>query len=254
MGARSGERYLQGLREHPREVWVQGERVLGDIGQHPAFRNVTRSLASLYDMQLEPSLRDEMTYVSPSSGDRVGLSFIQPRTHEDLAKRTAMMKHWADFSGGMMGRTPDYLNVGLAAFSAASSFFAQGDQRHGPNIQNYYEHVRENDLCMTHTLITPQVNRAVGPSQQVDPYIVARVVKETDAGLVIRGARMLATLGPIADEIEVFPSTVLRGNEEDIPYAFAFSIPVDSPGLKFICRESFDYGRSDVRSPTGLAL
>lgn len=251
MGARSGEAYLQGLREHPREVWIHGERVLGDIGQHPAFRNVTRSLASLYDMQLEPSMRDEMTYVSPSSGDRVGLSFIQPRSHEDLARRTAMMKQWANFSGGMMGRTPDYLNVGLGAFAAASSFFAQADARHATNIQNYYEHVRENDLCMTHTLITPQVNRSVGPSQQVDPYIVARVVKETDAGLVIRGARMLATLGPIADEIEVFPSTVLRGREEDIPYAFAFSIPVDSPGLKFICRETFDYGRSTFDHPLG---
>ncbi len=251
MGARNGEAYLQRLREHPREVWIEGERVLGDITQHPAFRNITRSLAALYDMQCDPSLRDEMTYISPTSGDRVGLSFIQPRTREDLARRNAMMKHWADFSGGMMGRTPDYLNVGLAAFAAASSFFAQGDQRHGANIQNYYEHVRENDLCLTHTLITPQVNRAVGPGQQVDPYIVARVVKETDAGLVIRGARMLATLGPIADEIEVFPSTVLRGGDEDIPYSFAFSIPVDTAGLKFICRESFDYGRSTFDHPLG---
>jgi len=251
MGARTGTEYLQGLRDHPREVWIHGERVLGDITQHPAFHNITHSIAALYDMQHDPALRDDMTYVSPSSGERVGLSFIQPKTLEDIARRTAMMKHWADFSGGMIGRSPDYLNTGLAAFAAASRFFGESDSRFGTNIQNYYEYVRENDLCLTHTLITPQVNRAVGPGQQSDPYIVARVAKETDAGIVIRGARMLATLGPISDEIEVFPSTVLRGSDEDIPYAFAFSIPVDTPGLKFLCRESFDYGRSSFDHPLG---
>jgi 4-hydroxyphenylacetate 3-monooxygenase len=251
MGARTGAEYLQGLRDHPREVWIHGERVLGDISEHAAFRNITRNIAALYDMQHDPALRDDMTYVSPTSGERVGLSFIQPKSLEDLSRRTAMMKHWSDFSGGMIGRSPDYLNAGLAAFAAASRFFAEADPRYGTNIQNYYEYVRENDLCLTHTLITPQVNRSVGSSQQADPYIVARVVKETDAGIVIRGARMLATLGPISDEIEVFPSTVLRGSDEEIPYAFAFSIPVDTPGLKFLCRESFDYGRSTFDHPLG---
>ena len=251
MGARTGAAYLQRLREHPREVWIHGERVQGDITAHPAFRNITRSIAALYDMQHDPALRDELTYLEPSTGERTGLSFIQPRTLDDLQRRSRMMKRWADYSGGMLGRTPDYLNAGLAAMAAAADYFAQNDPRFGENIRQYYAYVRDNDLCLTHTLITPQVNRAVGPSRQADPYIVARVVKETDAGIVIRGARMLATLGPIADEIEVFPSTVLRGTEEDAPYSFAFAIPVDTPGLKFLCRESFDYGRSPFDHPLG---
>ena len=103
MGARTGAEYLQGLREHPREVWIHGERVLGDITQHPAFHNITHSIAALYDMQHDPALRDDMTYISPTSGERVGLSFIQPHSLEDIARRTAMMKHWADYSGGMIG-------------------------------------------------------------------------------------------------------------------------------------------------------
>jgi 4-hydroxyphenylacetate 3-monooxygenase len=162
-----------------------------------------------------------------------------------------MMKHWADASGGMLGRSPDYLNSGLMAFAAAAGFFGRNDPRHADNIRRYYEHVREHDLCLSHTLITPQVNRAVGPGQQADPYIVARVREETDAGLVIRGARMLATLGPISDELLVFPSTVLRGTEEDKPYTFGFAIPIDTPGLRFICREAFDYGRSAFDHPLG---
>ncbi|HET7035277.1 MAG TPA: 4-hydroxyphenylacetate 3-monooxygenase, oxygenase component [Thermomicrobiaceae bacterium] len=251
MGARTGEQYLAGLRDHPREVWIHGERVQGDITRHPAFRNVTRSVAALYELQSDPELEHEMTYVSPSSGDRVGLSFLQPRSRDDIIRRREMMQRWANYSGGMMGRSPDYLNSGLMAMAAAAEFFAKNDPRHADNIRHYYEHVREHDLCLSHTLITPQVNRSLGPSQQADPFIVARVVKESDDGLVVRGARLLATLGPIADEIEVFPSTVLRGGPEDKPYTFAFSIPCDTPGLKFICRESFDYGKTPFDHPLG---
>ncbi len=61
---------------------------------------------------------------------------------------------------------------------------------------------------------------------------------------------MLATL-PISDEIMVFPSALLKGAEEDVAYAFGFCIPNDTPGLRFICRESVDYGRSHFDHPLG---
>lgn len=240
MPARTGKDFVQGLKDQPREMWISGERVT-DVTTHPAFRNITRSVAALYDMQHDPALREEMTSISPTSGERVGMSFLAPRTREDLARLRKMMKHWADFSGGMLGRSPDYLNRAVMAFAAAADYCGENDPRFAENIRRYYEQVRERDLCLTHTLINPQANRSVGPSSQADPYQAAGIVKETDRGVVIRGARMLATL-PIADEIMVFPSTLLRGKEEDQPYAFAFAVPCGTLGLKFICRETFDPG------------
>ena len=191
-------------------------------------------------MQMKPELLDAMTYQSPSSGDRVGVSFLQPRSGGDLAKRTAMMKAWADFSGGMMGRTADYLNSSIMAMAAAKDFFGNGKSNFASNIARYYEHVRENDLVMTHTLINPQTNRSVGPAKQADPFTAARVVEKNSEGVIIRGARMLATL-PIADEIMVFPSTVIRSGQDDTPYSIAFALPASAMGLKFICRESFAF-------------
>ena len=238
MAARTGEQFLQGLLAQPREVWIGGERVR-DIVDHPAFRNVTRSVAALYDLQHGRAGGDEMTYLSPTSGDRVGLSFLMPQSREDLARVRRMMKTWADFSGGMMGRSPDYLNRALMAYAAAADYCGEDDPRFAQHIRAYYEHVREHDLCLTHTLINPQANRAAGPSAQPDPHLAAGVVRESDAGIIIRGARMLATL-PVADEIMVFPSTLLRGTDEDRPYAFAFAIPCGTRGLKFLCRETFD--------------
>jgi 4-hydroxyphenylacetate 3-monooxygenase len=66
---------------------------------------------------------------------------------------------------------------------------------------------------------------------------------------VVSGARQLATLAPYADELLIFPSPS-RTDPSDAPrYAFAFATPVAMPGLKFICRESFDIGRSSMDHP-----
>jgi 4-hydroxyphenylacetate 3-monooxygenase len=221
---------------------------VADVTTHAAFAHGVHSLAALYDMQWERP--ETMLYASPTTGEPVGLSFLMPRTHADLTRVRTMMSHWANYSLGMMGRTPDYLNRAIMAYAAGAEFLAQADPRFGANAQAYYAYLRENDLTLTHTLINPQANRAVGPSQQADPFLAARIKEETDAGLVIRGARMLATL-PTADEIMVFPSTLLRSTADDAPYAFGFAIPSHTPGLRYICRETVDYGRSPYDHPLG---
>ncbi len=188
--------------------------------------------------------------IRPRRGNKVGRSFLIPRTMEDLRSVTAAMRVWQDYTHGMMGRAPDYINRAISGYAGGAAFLAEADPRFGANALRYHEYLRENDLCLTHTLIPPQANRAVSMQQLSDPYIAARVKDETDAGIVIRGCRMLATL-PISDEIMVFPSTLLKSAVEDAPYAFGFSIPNDTPGLRFICRESLDYGRSHFDHPLG---
>src|SRR5215472_6018446 len=155
MPARTGKQYLAGLREQDREVWLEGERVR-DPTSHPGLRGGAWAIAWLYDMQCDPKLRDEMTYVSPTTGDRVGLSFIIPRTREDLERRSAMMLNWARTTCGMMGRSPDFMNVTYAAWAGAADFFGEGRPEFGANMRRYYEFLRENDICLTHSLINLQ--------------------------------------------------------------------------------------------------
>ncbi|MCS5643145.1 MAG: hypothetical protein NZ807_07795, partial [Dehalococcoidia bacterium] len=100
MPARSGKEYILRLKEHPREVWLDGEHV-SDVTTHPAFRNGVKSIAALYDMQNDPALLEEMTFHSPSTGQPVGLSFLIPETMEDLVRRRLMMERWAWASCGM---------------------------------------------------------------------------------------------------------------------------------------------------------
>ncbi|MEM3852132.1 MAG: 4-hydroxyphenylacetate 3-monooxygenase, oxygenase component [Methanomassiliicoccales archaeon] len=236
MPVRNGRKYLEDMNRRNRELYLSGKRVTGAITEHPAFREMAISMAALYDMQCDPELEEEMTYASPSTGERVGVSFLQPKNREDLKRRSAMMRRWAEYSGGFLGRTPDYLNSDIMAMASAADYFSAINSEFGRNIVSYYEYIRENDLLLTHTLINPQVNRSAPPSAQSDPFIAARVAERRSDGIIVRGARMLATF-PLADELIVFPSTVLKSTVEDRPYAMAFAIPVDTPGLKFLCRE-----------------
>jgi 4-hydroxyphenylacetate 3-monooxygenase len=158
------------------------------------------------------------------------------------------MAVWAAHTHGMMGRVPDYLNRALCGYAAGAKYLGADDGRFGANAVRLHEEIREADWSLTHSLIPPQANRSVGPSRQADPFLAARVKSETDAGFVVRGCRMLATL-PIADAIMVLPSTLLKAAAEDAPYAFGFIIPTDAPGLKLICRESVAYGDSSFDHP-----
>ena len=246
-GARRGEQVLQRLREQPPTIWYAGEQVK-DVTTHPALKGAVETLAKLYDLQWEQP--EISLFDSPTSGKKVARSFMLPRTQEELTSISRAMKVWADYTHGMMGRVPDYINRAITGYAAGAPYLAQADPRFGANAVRYHEYLRENDLCLTHTLVPPQSNRALDLARQADPFIAARIKEETSAGMVIRGARMLATL-PISDEIMVFPSTFLKSPEEDAPHAFGFSIPNNTPGLRFICRESVDYGRSHFDHPLG---
>jgi 4-hydroxyphenylacetate 3-monooxygenase len=250
MPARTGRQYLDGLREQEREVWLGGERVR-DVTRHPGLKNGARAIASLYDMQHDAKLRDTMTYVSPKTGDRVGLSFIIPRSREDLERRSAMMLAWARTTCGMMGRSPDFMNVTYAAWAGAKEFFAHGRAEFGENMERYYEYIRENDLTLTHALINLQRSRTVSGVFNLQEGTALQVVRETDAGIVVRGARILATLGPLADEIGVYAPRMGRHTESHSPFALSFAIPCGTRGLRFLCRDSFDEGRSPFDQPLG---
>ncbi len=257
MPARNGSQYIQRLKERPPALYLRGQQVK-DPTTHPGLSGGVKTIARLYDLQHQPGAG--MTYPSPDTGQPVGLSFITPKTPDDLNARREMMRRWAQVSCGMMGRTPDFLNVSLMAMAAAGDYFAQDRPQFKQNIQNYYQMIREQDLVLTHTLVNLQRNRSPEPptpgarpdaalADHTD--IALSVTQETDAGIIVHGARLLATL-PIADEIAVYPARSHR-----LPVgapartSFAFALPCDAPGLKFLCRESFDLGRSQFDHPLG---
>ena len=249
MAIRTGRAYLDSLRDD-RQLWIEGERI-ADVTKDRRFAAAAQTVAELYDMQHDPALTQAMTYASPTSGEPAGLSFIPPRTVDDLVRRRGMVKIWADAPCGMFGRRPDYMSVMTAGYASASDAFGHRDKRFGDNIRAYYEYARETDITMTHTLVNPQVDRS-RPVERQEKDLAARIVKETDAGIIIHGARMVATLAAFSQDIMVMPSTFVANNKEGEPYAFGFCIPVATPGLRIICRPSVTH--TEAASPMDFPL
>ena len=239
MAIRTGAQFLAGLHDE-REIYLEGERV-ADVTTHPRFARMAQTLAKVYDLQHDPRYQSEMTFPSPSSGEPVALSYIIPRNQEDLMRRHRALEIVADSVHGMLGRTPDYVNVQVTAARQMAADFGAKDPRLGENLIKYHEFIRENDLCLTHAFGHPQVNRGAALTEQPDPYVATGIVEATDAGLIVRGAKLLATLAPFADELFCPPYRPARPDENI--FCLGFSIPVATPGLKFICREGYDRGR-----------
>lgn len=246
MGTINGSGFIERLNKMKNEIWFNGEIIQGEISEHPAFKGVLKEKASLYDLQNDPLLKKEMTFTLPNKKERIGLSYLQPKTKADLKRRRKMMEHWARFTHGMMGRSPDYMNTAVMSLASSAAILKDRENCFPENIQSLYETAMEQDLSFTHTFITPQMNRSQLNLEFSEEPISAKVIDRTKEGIVIKGARLLATQGGLTDEVLVISAPKMIFNTDE---AFAFSIPSNSKGLKFFCRESFVGGESSFNYP-----
>jgi anthranilate 3-monooxygenase (FAD)/4-hydroxyphenylacetate 3-monooxygenase len=246
MSVRTGKQFVEGLRDG-REVWYDGRRV-EDVTTFPPFASAIAAVAALYDLQHAPAQRDVLTVESAEVGERVGRAFEIPRTREHLQRKRAAYVAWAESSCGMLGRSPDFLNVMVTALAAKRSFFTEQAPARAEAVVAYHRHIARHDLFLTHALLDPQLDKGRLRHLQRDPAIPLRVVDRTREGLVVHGIKRIATAAPYADEILVwpFPPTFQPGEE---PYANVFAIPMATPGLRTICRASFAASGSRAEHP-----
>ncbi len=236
MGLRTGDEYLAGLKDD-REIWYEGRRI-DDPTTEPGLRQTALTVAQYYDMQTNPDLEDLLTYET-SDGDRAHLSFIEPRSIDDLRRRGAAFGAWAEVTGGLMGRAPDYMNACMMAVANAKHLWGTNDEARGRAAYDNYLHCRRNDVCMTHTFINPMVDRFT-PLYDQEPFINAGISDQNDDGIFVTGARMVGTLAPFSDQNLSFGAPGGIEDPRDAVNALGFVCDVDTPGLKWICRDILD--------------
>jgi len=234
MPARTGKEFLHGLRDD-RRIWVGSERVR-DVAAHPAFAGAARSLAALFDLQHEAA--GVCLMPDPETAEPINVTHLVPRSREDLDRRHAALERTAEFSVGIMGRTPDYLNVTVAGFAGrADEWAAYGNERGAANLVAFQKEIARRDLSLTHTIVQPTIDKARGDMPAPGDEVALHKVEDTAHGIVVRGTRVLATLAPFSDELFVYPGVPLAPGTDS--YALAFSIPMATPGLTFLCRDSY---------------
>jgi len=228
----TGDAYLESLRDG-REVWIDGDRV-EDVTSHPAFRNAARSVARMYDALHDPALRPVML-----GEDRQGILthrfFMPSYTSEDLLAARDAIAVWARLSYGYMGRSPDYKASFMATLGADPDWY----QPFGESARSWYRRYAEQCLFLNHVLINPPIDRDREVHEVEDVYV--HVVEERDEGMVVEGAKMLATGSALTHATFVAQNSAVGlepGKSED--YALAFIVPMDAPGMKLISRASYE--------------
>lgn len=235
----TGEEFLESLRDD-REVWFHGERVK-DVTTHPGFRNSARSLARLYSAMHDPALKDKVLVPTDTgNGGATHAAFRIQRTKDDLRAARSAIRVWQEQSFGWMGRTPDYKASLLTALGADPEFFGE----YADNARFWYKKSQENVLHMAHAIINPPVDRS-RPFDEVNDVFV-HVEKETDAGLIVSGAKVVATGSPHTQYLFVSHVGAPATKKE---FALAFICPTNAPGTKMFCRSSYEFNAAAATGP-----
>lgn len=232
---KSGSDYLQSLRDG-RSICIDG-KIVNDSTADPAFRNVARSVEKLYNFAADPANRDLMTYETETGG-RANRIWQLPKSYADLVERRRGLEAWTALHGGFLGRAPDHVASCIAGMRMGLPVFEGFDPARAKALESYYRYARDNDIYLTYVIINPQADRSKGAGEQADPYLTAGVVDRDASGITVRGAKMLATGGVVANEVFVTCIQPLQPGEER--YALSFAIPMNTKGLKLLSRKSYE--------------
>jgi 4-hydroxyphenylacetate 3-monooxygenase len=233
--------HLTSLRDG-RTVFIEGRRV-ADVTTDPAFAGAVASAAGFYGFQARHA--EEMTFESPTApGRRVNLAWMMPRNHADLVRRRQAMERWAELSCGMMGRSPDHVASTFVGFMAGLHVYREYDPKRAAALEDYFRHIRDNDLWVAYVIINPQADKSRQAKDQPGADLVAHIVDEDAEGITVCGAKMLATAGVMANEIMVSGIVALQPGDE--PYAFTAVLPIGAKGLKMHSRRSYEAMAGDA--------
>ncbi len=232
---RTGAEYLESIRDD-REVWMDGERV-EDVPSHPAFRPVVEARARIYDMAHEAAFQDQMSYVDETTGERNAIGLKLPHEQRDWHDKRRSVDLVMKEIGGVVTRVGDETIGEMWSLYDGSDILSEIDPRFADNIERHIHHVLHNDPFHVSANTDPKGDRSKPPQEQ-DPDMLLHVVKETDAGIVVRGAKY-ETAAAYANQAFVKPTIANWGDAKLSDYAVGFITPMNAPGLKHICRSGF---------------
>ncbi|MHC9236339.1 4-hydroxyphenylacetate 3-hydroxylase family protein [Pseudooceanicola sp. 502str34] len=233
---KDGASHLASLRDG-RSIFIDGKKV-EDVTTSPAFRNACASAAQLYDYQAAPENIEAMTFASPKTGERVNKSWMLPRSPAELVERRKSIELWSAQTCGMLGRSPDHVASTFVGFRMGLDVYRENDPKRAGALESYFDYIRDNDHFLSYVIINPQADKNKTAGGQADPHLVASIVDEDSEGITIRGAKMLATSGVLANEIMVSGFQAIQAGDE--AYAFTCALPIGTKGLRMLSRRSYE--------------
>jgi 4-hydroxyphenylacetate 3-monooxygenase len=233
---KTGAQHTASLQDG-RQVYLDGGLVR-DVTTHKAFRNAVRSVGALYDFQCDPAKAALMTHAGANR------MWQLPTSYAELVERRGALEAWSELHAGFLGRSPDHVASCIAGMVMGLQVFEAYDPRRAAALADYFRYARDNDLYLTYVIINPQADKSKPANQQASEELSAGVVDEDTVGITIRGAKMLATAGIMANELLVTCIQPLQPGDEK--YALSFTVPMNAKGLKILSRRSYEAAADTV--------
>jgi 4-hydroxyphenylacetate 3-monooxygenase len=231
---RTGQQYRDSIRDG-RQVWINGQRV-NDVTTHPMFKPIVDIRARIYDMAHEAQHASIMTYAD-DTGAACAVGTKLPLTQDDWAAKRAAVDAVLDEVGGIVTRVGDETVGEMWSLYDGQDVLNEVNPQFSANIRRHVERVVRDDPFHVSANTDPKGDRSKRPQDQ-DPDMLLHVVKETDAGIIVRGAKY-ETAAAYANQAFTKPTIANWGNSELSDYAVGFICDLGAPNLKFICRNGF---------------
>src|SRR6187402_894524 len=241
----NGAEYLDSLRDD-RVVYLYGERVK-DVTTHPAFRNTARMIARLYDALHDPARQAVLT--TPTDTGTGGFThrfYKATKNAEELVAARDAIAEWARITYGWVGRSPDYKAAFLATLGANADYYAP----YSDNARRWYKKVNDEVSFVNHAIVNPPVDRDKPLDEVKDVYM--HVEEETDAGLIVSGAKVVATTSTLTHFNFIANNGALPIKTK--PFAFVCMVPTDAKGVKLLCRPSYEMTSAVMGTPFDYPL
>ncbi len=236
---RTGAQYRDSIRDG-REVYINGERVR-DVTTHPMFKPLVDIRARIYDMQHEAQFRHIMSYDHDGETSSVGNKL--PHTQQDWWDKRRATDTVLEEVGGIVTRVGDETVGEMWSLFDGQSVLAEVNPQFADNIATHIHKALHNDPFHVSANTDPKGDRSKSPQDQ-DPDMLLHVVRETDAGIIVRGAKY-ETAAAYANQAFTKPTIANWGDAAYSDYAVGFICDLGSPNLKFICRTGFA-GRAPI--------
>lgn len=233
MALMTGKEYVESLRKMNMEVYIFGKRVECPV-DHPIIRPSLNSVIMTYELAQQAEYEDLMTVKSHITGKKINRFAHIHQSPEDLVNKVKMQRLLGQKTASCFQRC-----VGMDAFNACYSTTYDMDQKLGTDyhekLKKFLVYCQDNDLTVDGAMTDPKGDRSLSPSAQEDPDMFLHIVERRADGIVVRGAKAHQT--GIVNSHEVLVMPTISMTEVDKDYAVAFSVPVDTKGIKII------YGR-----------
>jgi len=241
----TGQEYLDSLRDG-REVWIYGKRVK-DVTTHPAFRNTARMIARLYDALHDPEKQKTITTLTDTGNGGITHRFFKPsKNAEELVAARDAIAAWSRLSYGWIGRSPDYKAAFLATLGANTDYY----EPYQDNARFWYKKTQEEVSFVNHAIVNPPVDRNKPLDEVGDVYM--HVEKEVDGGLIVTGAKVVATTSSLTHYNFIANNGALPIQTK--PFAFVCIVPTAAPGVKLFCRPSYEMTAATMGTPFDYPL